>query len=107
DQCQLVLCDPRRGTRRDRPPHPGPPPSFPPRISRIEGQIVAVRPSTAPPDQVRGRAQDEVITLRLSTTSPHPEQRDGLAGARVEGRLGYVGRSCRGQIGVDARAGDL
>ena len=44
DRCELVLCDPRRGARRDRPPHSRPPAPYPPRINRATGWIKVARP---------------------------------------------------------------
>src|SRR5437660_1212172 len=61
-----------------------------PKKIQLQGQgigwMTPSRPSTAPPEQVRGRAQDEVFWWTPSTTNPHPEQRYGGAAARVEGR---------------------
>src|SRR5438270_2349169 len=78
-----------------KPPAANQPPSSPPRAVRFQspsGWTEAVRPSTAPPEQVRGRAQDEVFWWTPSTTNPHPEQRCGEAAARVEGRKASMQR---------------
>src|SRR5690348_12343098 len=58
---------------------------FTSRLAIASGWTTDLRPSTAPPEQVRGSARDEGNCFVPSKTYPHPEQRHGEAATRVEG----------------------